>query len=256
MPCEVPDEQIGKIVSAIVLPDAWVDRVLAQVQLADEVKRTEKEREQVRQRLGRLGQTYVDGLVTPEDYKRQKQLLDEKLRSLVVPDADAALDAGQILQDLPELWGRADLSERRRILMTMLSAVYVDTVEEKRVVAIRPKPAFRALFEIATTRKDRGVVLVSEPGHENPSTPAPDGQGVDGFLCFWWRRGRAYLHLEHELRLAGLEIDGGVGIVGSGGRGKGRHSRLPLRQVVRIGVPSVEGRQLRRHFDALRRMRV
>ena len=33
-------------------------------------------------------------------------------------------------------------------------------------------------------------------------------------------------------------------------------SFLPLRQVVRIGVPSVEGRQLRRHFDALRRMRV
>ena len=37
--------------------------------------------------------------------------------------------------------------------MTMLSEVYVDNVEEKRIVAIRPKPAFRALFEIATTRK-------------------------------------------------------------------------------------------------------
>ena len=75
--CEAPDTQIGRIVSAIVLPDTWVDRVLAQVQFTDEVKRMEKERVRVRQRLARLGQTYVDGLVTPEDYKRQKQLLEE-----------------------------------------------------------------------------------------------------------------------------------------------------------------------------------
>ena len=44
----------------------------------------------------------------------------------------------------------------------MLDAVYVDTVEEKRIVAIRPRPAFRPLFEVATTREDSGVVLVSE----------------------------------------------------------------------------------------------
>ena len=29
VPCDVPDEQMGKIVSAIVLPEAWMDRVLA-----------------------------------------------------------------------------------------------------------------------------------------------------------------------------------------------------------------------------------
>ena len=44
----------------------------------------------------------------------------------------------------------------RRILMTMPEAVYVDTVEEKRIVAIRPKPAFRPLLEIATTRRTLG----------------------------------------------------------------------------------------------------
>ena len=33
--------------------------------------------------------------------------------------------------------------------MTMLEAVYVDTVEERRIVAIRPKLAFRTLLEIA-----------------------------------------------------------------------------------------------------------
>ena len=44
------------------------------------------------------------------------------------------------------------MAERRKLLVTMLDAVYVDTVDEKAIVAIRLKPAFRSLFEIATTR--------------------------------------------------------------------------------------------------------
>ena len=47
--------------------------------------------------------------------------------------------------------------------MSMLDAVYVDTVGEKAIVAIRPKPAFRLLFEIATTRNGSDVILINEP---------------------------------------------------------------------------------------------
>ena len=57
--CDVPDDQIGKIVSAIVLPDAWMDRMLAQVHLADDVKRVAHERNDADQRLKRLGQVYL-----------------------------------------------------------------------------------------------------------------------------------------------------------------------------------------------------
>jgi hypothetical protein len=35
----------------------------------------------------------------------------------------------------------------------------VDTIEEKSVVAIRPKPAFRPIFEIATTRAGSAITL-------------------------------------------------------------------------------------------------
>ena len=44
----------------------------------------------------------------------------------------------------------------------MLESVYVDTVEERAIVALKPKPAFRALFQIATTRQGSGVVLYKE----------------------------------------------------------------------------------------------
>ena len=189
MPGEVPDEQMGRIISAIVLPEAWLDRVLAQVHGADEVKRVERERDQVQQRLKRLGTAYVDGMYEDGEYRRQKRVLDDKLQFLVVPDADVAAEAGKLLE-----WGQADLADRRRILLTMLDAVYVDTVDERRIVAIRPRPAFRPLLEIATMRAGSGIVLVHDRvgDSEKPNQPPPGGQEAD-VSCSWWRRGRVEL---------------------------------------------------------------
>jgi len=104
----------------------------------------------------------VDGLYDDDGYRREKRSLEDKLANLVVPGVDAAMEAGKLLEDLPVLWEEADLTERRKLLMAMLDAVYVDTVEEKSVVAIRPKPAFRPIFEVATTRGGSGIVLINE----------------------------------------------------------------------------------------------
>ena len=62
----------------------------------------------------------------------------------------------------------------------------MDTVEDKSVVAIRPKPAFRPIFEVATTRAGSGIVLVNE------TPPDPEGPEAES-LCSWWRRGRVEL---------------------------------------------------------------
>ncbi len=84
----------------------------------------------------------------------------------------------------------ANLTERRKILVTMLDGVYVDTVEEKAVVALRPKPAFQALFHIATTREGSGVILYKE----NPPDQLPSPE--DNLPCSWWRRGRVELPVQ------------------------------------------------------------
>ena len=189
IPCDIPAEQVGRVISAIVLPEAWLDRVLTQVHLADEVKRVEQEKGQVQQRLQRLTQVYVDGHLTEEEYRRQKKQQKEKLRSLIVTDGDAAVDAGKLLKNLPSLWKKADFGERWRLLTTMLDAVYLDTVEEKRIVAIRPKPAFRPLLEIATTREGSDIVLVHDAkededlgGAEPKKQGQPPPRGVT-LLC-------------------------------------------------------------------------
>ena len=188
LPCRVPDDQMGRIVGAIVLPDAWMDRVLARIHLADEVERIQQEREQVSQRLRRLGKAYVDGLYSDDDYRREKRALEERLGSLVVPGVNAAREAGKLLENLPALWEEANLAERRKLLMAMLDAVYVDTVEEKAIVAIRPKPAFRPLFEIATTREGSDVVLINEA--------PPEPESPEASPCSWWRRGRVELPVQ------------------------------------------------------------
>ena len=180
-PYQVYTSPPSPIIAAIMLPDTWVDRVLAQVQLADEVKRVGEEKKKVQQRLHRLSQVCVDGHIPEDEYRRQKKQLEEKLLSLVVPDADATVTAGKLLENWPGLWKKADLTERRRILMTMLEAVYFDTVDERRIVAIRPKPAFRPLLEIATMREGSDIVLVHEATQEvdKPNQPPPDGQEAD-----------------------------------------------------------------------------
>ena len=62
-PARSRDEQMGRIIGAIVLPDAWMERLLAKIHLADEVKRVEQERGHVDQRL-KLGQVYMDDCLT------------------------------------------------------------------------------------------------------------------------------------------------------------------------------------------------
>ena len=62
--------------------------------------------------------------------------------------------------------------------MTMLDAVYVDTVDEKAIVAIRLKPAFRSLFEIATTRAESWVVLINQ-------TPQTRYEPEESESCSW-----------------------------------------------------------------------
>ncbi len=67
--------------------------------------------------------------------------LEEKLSTLVVPGIDSAKEAEKLLENLPAIWGGANMAERRKLLLTMLDAVYVDTVEQRVIVAIHRKAA-------------------------------------------------------------------------------------------------------------------
>ena len=199
--CEAADKQMGKIMGAIVLPDSWMDRLLAKIQLADEVKRVNRERKKVEIRLKKLGLVYIDDdNMDFEDYRSRKKMLEDQLVALQVPGLDAVEEAGKLLEDLPRLWKRADLGERRKILTLMLEAVYVECKEEKRIVGIKPKPAFRPIFEIAETRSRSGITLIKDT--DNNKAPSVGGDATENGMCFWWRRGRVELGPEHGIEVA------------------------------------------------------
>ena len=123
-------------------------------------------------------------IVGSRQYTERKRSLETELASLIIPDVDAAREAGRLLEELPTLWQEADLGERRKLLTAMLEAVYIDTVEERAIVALKPKPAFRVLSQIATTRAGTGVILYKG----NPPDQFPSLE--DDSPCSWWRRGR------------------------------------------------------------------
>ena len=114
--------------------------------MENEAEKVRDRRQKVHERLRRLGRAYVDGIYDDDEYKRQKRTLELEFESLVLPEADAAAEAGRLIEMLPDLWAGATEEERRRLLVTMLDAVYVDAKDERRIVAIRPKVPFKPVF--------------------------------------------------------------------------------------------------------------
>ncbi|MCH7653288.1 MAG: hypothetical protein IIB14_06380 [Chloroflexi bacterium] len=122
------------------------------------------------------------------DRRRRERQLELELESLVFPRAVAAEEAGKLIERLPELWEEANLHERRKLLLTMLDGVYIDAKYEKRVVAIKPKPAFGPVFLVTATKAGSDVVLIHEEDPDKPNQRRTHGHEADGVPCSWWRR--------------------------------------------------------------------
>ncbi len=73
------------------------------VAVKDQVEEIENRRKLVQGKLQRLGKAFVDGLYDAKEYQKEKRRLELELESLVVPEVNAAEDAGKLLQDLPRL---------------------------------------------------------------------------------------------------------------------------------------------------------
>ncbi len=161
--CSTIDNQITGLIEAIELGPRWLEEVLTIISLKDEVDTISKKRHNTQEKLRRMAKAYIDGVFPDGEYYRQKKLLEMELESLVAPQADAAEEAGKLILDLPMLWGKANQEEKRKILLTMLDAVYVDAKKMKSIVAIKPKPPFRPILQVAATRTGSKIYIINEP---------------------------------------------------------------------------------------------
>jgi site-specific DNA recombinase len=137
--------------------------VLAIISLKDEFTRVKDQRLTVIEKQRRMGKAYVDGMFPDGEYQRQKKLLEMELESLVVPAANAAEQAGNLINNLKNLWAEATIEEQRKLLLTMLDGIYVDARQNKSIVAIRPKPQFKPIFQVAVTKEGSNIRIINEP---------------------------------------------------------------------------------------------
>jgi regulation of enolase protein 1 (concanavalin A-like superfamily) len=86
-----------------------------------------------------------------------------ELESLVVPAANAAEEAGNLINNLKNLWAKASIEEKRKLLLAMLDAVYVDAKKTKSIVAVRPKPPFKPILQVAVTKEGSDIRIINEP---------------------------------------------------------------------------------------------
>ena len=99
--------------------------------------------------LRRLGRTFLDGLFDEIEYHGQKKSMEWELESLLIPEVDAAKDAGLLLGEMPRLWAGATPQERHQLLTTILDAVYIDMKGHKSIVSVKLEPAFQAVVGVA-----------------------------------------------------------------------------------------------------------
>jgi hypothetical protein len=113
---------------------------------------------------GRMTKAFIDWVFPDDEYaRRYKRLLKRELESLVVPWASAAEKAGKLIMNLSKLRSEANLEERRKLLLTMLDAVYFEVKKTKSIVAIKPKPPFKPIFQVAVNKVGSDIRIINEP---------------------------------------------------------------------------------------------
>jgi len=80
-----------------------------------------------------------------------------------VPAANAAEEAGILILNLKPLLAEDNVEERRELLLSMLDAVYFDSKTSKALVAVRPKPPFKRIFQVAASKEGSGIRIINEP---------------------------------------------------------------------------------------------
>ena len=68
------------------------------------------------------------------------------------------------------MWSEANQEEQRKLLLTMLDAVYIDTKQLRSVIAVKPKPPFRPVFQVAA--QGEGSVIHIMNGDSEANVPS------------------------------------------------------------------------------------
>jgi hypothetical protein len=112
---------------------------------ADERQRLLDRQKYLEEKLSRLGLSFADGVISEETYAEERDLAQEELASIVIPEDVSVVDAGLYLETLQAIWDHATLKEQKEVCTLVLDAVYYD-IRKQRITRLVPRPAFQPLF--------------------------------------------------------------------------------------------------------------
>ena len=156
------DWQIAEIMACIELKPSWRDEIIRLT--VNRKNRVDLESLQVLKR--RIARAYGDGAYTDAEYARKLADIDGKIQSAVPVNMPTLDETAELLDDFPSIWSEALPEERRQLVAPLIERVYVD-LKEKRITAIRPKPAFQELLAhaINSSRHTKCTLLSSDSIH-------------------------------------------------------------------------------------------
>ncbi len=165
------DRQVNDLIKSLVLVPSWKEEVIKRLSIVPEREAVLAQRTLVEGKLKRLARTYTDGLIEDGEYKIQLKLNRDILNSLVVPEEDAAIEAGKLLENMGPIWDKATLAEKHKLLSMMLDCVFVDLAASRSVVGVQPKPAFYPLFKSLQNQKDNKITVYYTENNKKIESP-------------------------------------------------------------------------------------
>ena len=141
---QVIEDQADLIFADFTLRDDWIDWVIETYVDKSDLAEGLRRRETLAQKIDRARDQYLDGNLSTERYHLIKSNAEAEMDSVYIPELDDAQEAAKLLQDFNALWRAATASQRNRLLLTILEAIYVD-VESRQIVGLRPRQSFLTL---------------------------------------------------------------------------------------------------------------
>jgi len=114
---------------------------------------------ELNERRRRLARAYADGGFSDAEYLDLRKMLEQQVRAATMLRGPSFEEAAEIFGDMPALWERATVNERRALLTPLIERVYVD-VESQRIGAITPTPGFQRLLDCAIRRNAESRVVL------------------------------------------------------------------------------------------------
>ena len=149
------DWQIAEIIAGIDLAPNWRSRITELVLTEHPIVELKRLAEKRR----RVARAYAEGAWSQPEFEARLSEIDAQLSAAEPVESPSMEAISELLDDFPMVWKEATDAERQRLAAPLISRAFID-LDNKRIHAIEPQPAFARLLETAITRTSRSACVL------------------------------------------------------------------------------------------------